>query len=181
MLLSILACKAIGGEIPLTALTGETQDISPWLQFEFYEPVYYATGKAIDNHNYVNFPLDTAKQKEIFVGVSYSVGNLMSFEVLTQDTQKVIYQSLVQLAKQNGPTNKKVEAKVKKEFVKEPDGRKPFGNKSLDPRFMDPQELVGRSYLSSEDTDGTRRQMKIVQRINDMKSVQDNDPEFVKL
>ena len=76
--------------------------------------MYYATGKAINNQDYVNFPSDTAEQKGNLAGVSYSVGDLMSFEVLTQDTQKVIYRLLVQSAKQNGPTNMKDEAEVKK-------------------------------------------------------------------
>ena len=95
MLLNIRACKAIGSEIILAALTRKTQDISSRIQLNFYELAYHATGKAIDDHDFANFSLDTAEQRCNFIVISCLVGDLMSFKVLTQATQKVIYHLLV--------------------------------------------------------------------------------------
>ena len=42
-LLNHIACLALGGKIPLLALTGITPDISIILLCTFYQPVFYAT------------------------------------------------------------------------------------------------------------------------------------------
>ena len=42
-LLNHIACTALGGKIPLFALTSITPDISIILLFTFYQPVFYAS------------------------------------------------------------------------------------------------------------------------------------------
>ena len=66
-LLAILACNAIGGEIPLTMLTGATQDISPWTKFYFWKEVYYATGDSLDYAASTQFPSNSSEGKGNFV------------------------------------------------------------------------------------------------------------------
>ena len=49
------ANASIGNAIPLQVLEGTTPDISPLLQFDFYEPVYYKI-------NEVEFPSETVEK-----------------------------------------------------------------------------------------------------------------------
>ena len=192
-LLSILACDAIGGEIPLTMLTGETQDISPWTKFHFWEEVYYAMGDSLDYAASTRFPSNSSEGKGNFVGVSYSIGDIMTFKILTQDTKRLVYRSLVRSAKEDLHKNLRADKKVRVETVdeeeeqgealptspeldaldqtpkvlKEPVNRKPFGNQDNDPRIIDPNDIIGQTYLDQSDTDGTRARMKIVELILD--------------
>jgi hypothetical protein len=83
---------------PLQALTGQTQDISILLPFHFWESVYYATGDALSYNSKVIFPSQTAEGKERFVGFGESVGDAMTFKILTNDTKRIIFRSSVRSA-----------------------------------------------------------------------------------
>ena len=74
----------LNGQIPLTQVTGETADISEYLDFGFYDEVWYK-----DNAGLSPF------QPGRWLGVSYRTGRLMCFHILTQ-TGKVISRSTVQ-------------------------------------------------------------------------------------
>ena len=89
---------------PLQALTGQTQDISILLPFYFWEPVYFATADALSYNTSVNFPSDSAEGSGHFVGFGDTVGNSMTFKVLTTDTNKFLYRSSVRSAI-NTPAN----------------------------------------------------------------------------
>jgi hypothetical protein len=69
--------------VPITVATGSTPDISPLLQFTWWEPVYY---KVDDS----DFPSETCEKQGQFVGIAEHVGHRMTFKVLTDDTQKVM-------------------------------------------------------------------------------------------
>lgn len=77
--------------IPLQAATGSTNDISPLLCFRWWEPVYYRLDDS-------NFPSDSREGRGRFVGIAETVGHIMTFKVLTDDTRKVIYRSSVRSA-----------------------------------------------------------------------------------
>ena len=74
----------LNGQIPLTQVTGETADISEYLDFGFYDEVWYK-----DNAGLSPF------QPGRWLGVSYRTGRLMCFHILTQNG-KVISRSTVQ-------------------------------------------------------------------------------------
>ena len=74
--------------VPLTHLTGTTVDISPLLRFHFWEKVYY---KAIDPA----FPSDSPEAMGHIVGISEHCGHMMTWKILTCDTQQIIFRSLV--------------------------------------------------------------------------------------
>jgi hypothetical protein len=83
------------GTTPLQALTGQTQDISILLAFSFWEPVYYATADKLGYSSSVSFPSGMTEGKGRFVGFGKSMGDALTFKILTDDTCKVIYRSAV--------------------------------------------------------------------------------------
>ena len=83
-------CNSIKG-VPIQKLNGSTNDISPILCFKFWEEVYYM-------HEDTKFPSEIVEGHGHFVGISEHVGNIMTFKILTSDTNKVIYRSVVRSA-----------------------------------------------------------------------------------
>jgi hypothetical protein len=80
-LLNHLATESIGWKTPMQILTGATSDISKFLQFYFWEPVYYSKFEP-------GFPSESTEEKGNFVGFSDTVGDEMTFKVLTENTKK---------------------------------------------------------------------------------------------
>jgi hypothetical protein len=85
-LLNHTSSKALSGAVPIQVLTGSTPNISPLLQFCWYEPVYYLVDDS-------PFPSDSREKCGHFVGIAEHVGHAMMFKVLTDDTQKIIDRS----------------------------------------------------------------------------------------
>ena len=83
---------------PLQKLTGQTPDISILLPFKFWEPVYFATGDALSYSGHVSFPAETAENVGRIVGFGTGVGDALTFKVLTDKTQRVLYRSSVRSA-----------------------------------------------------------------------------------
>ena len=78
------ANASIGHAVPMQVLTGVIPDISSLLQFDWYEPVYYKTEES-------HFPSMSNEKAGRFVGISEHVGHVLTFLVLTDDTQKIIH------------------------------------------------------------------------------------------
>ena len=91
MIMNLTANTSIVYSIPLQVLTGVTPDISPILQFDWYEPVYYKTEES-------HFPSMSNEKSGRFVGVSEHVGHALTFMILTDNTQTIIHQLVVQTA-----------------------------------------------------------------------------------
>ena len=72
----------------MTVLTGVTQDISALLHFHWYEHVYYRA----EEHP---FPSTSTEKAGHFVGFSENVGHTLTYAILTDDTNKIIYCSEV--------------------------------------------------------------------------------------
>ena len=51
-LLNAAACPALGGLTPLQAMTGQVPDISHFLHFPFWEPIYYKVDKSEPDHRF---------------------------------------------------------------------------------------------------------------------------------
>ena len=71
---------------------GFTPDISSFLQFEFYEPIYY-----FDEFN-SGFPFSKEKLGR-WLGPTENCGDAMTFFILTDDTNEIIARSSVRSAK----------------------------------------------------------------------------------
>jgi hypothetical protein len=97
------------GTVPLEKLTGQTQDILILLPFSFYEPVYYAIGDALAYNASVSFPSTSSEAMGWFVGFGESVGDALTFLVLSKETNKLIYRSSVR-STNTTPTNLRLQS-----------------------------------------------------------------------
>jgi len=152
----------------MEALTGSTPDISPMLQFHFWEPVYYAIEDA-------SFPSDSNEKFGHFVGIAETVGDALTFKVLTDDTQKIIYRSAVRSALNPTERNLRLSAlggessKPIQEIVKTrtPLEGEPNALKTVQMPTFSPEELIGRTYLTDPDEDGQSFRARIVCKIEE--------------
>jgi len=70
---------------PIEALTGQTPDISALISFHFWEPVNFLDPTDEE------FPSATKEKSGRFVGIAESVGDAMTYKILTDDTKQVLY------------------------------------------------------------------------------------------
>jgi len=71
-----LARRSLGWRCSVEWILGFTPDISVLLQFEFWEPVFYALYES-------GFPRDSMEHVGRFIGIHEDIGNPMTFKVLT--------------------------------------------------------------------------------------------------
>jgi hypothetical protein len=84
-LLSHLASAALDWKPPLQVLTGQTPDISKFLHFSCFKPIYY--------HAYSDtFPSTLNEEQGWWVGIAVHVGDALRYKILTKN-KKVIYRS----------------------------------------------------------------------------------------
>lgn len=99
--------KSLKWRTPMEVLTGQTTDISILLCFMFYDVVYVSRYEDADYRNQVG----SKKSNEIrghFVGFAWDVGHALTFEVLTDDTRKIIKRSRLRLGT-DGENNLKLD------------------------------------------------------------------------
>jgi len=84
---------------PLFALTGSTNDISMLLYFYFWQPVYLRHGESN------GFPSESKESHGHFVGFDEHVGHAMTFKVLANTLQKVLFRSAIRSAITPGEQN----------------------------------------------------------------------------
>jgi len=90
---SLLKCT------PIFVLTRSTNNISMILYFYFWQPVYYCNGEKPD------FPSESRESQGCFVGFVEHVGHAMTFKVLADDSQKVLYHSNIHSTLEHGEQN----------------------------------------------------------------------------
>jgi hypothetical protein len=164
MILNYTANASIGNNIPMQVLTGTTPDISAFLQFDFYEPVYYKTEES-------HFPSMSTEKSGHFAGISEHVGHALTFMILTDDTQKIIHRSIVRTAtdlasqnlRANVPTDQEPQVHVQSHIDDPVDGE---NTGAMRMPIIHPEELVGRT-LGITNDDGESTQLRIVEAIKD--------------
>ena len=72
-------------------LTGSTSDISAFLEFGFWDLVYYR----VDEHG---FPSDSDERLAHVVGIAPNVGDTLTYILLDCQTNKKLYRSTICLA-----------------------------------------------------------------------------------
>jgi hypothetical protein len=143
------------GGVPLQLLTGSTNDISPLLFFKWYEPVYYK----LDDSDFLS---NLKEKRGRWVGVSEHVSHAMTFKVLTDDTNKIIYRSNICTAtdpsSQNlheTPLNNSVVSIIKSRHDSSLPTSQVHGETTTVPiPIIDANEFVGRTYLLPPEPDG---------------------------
>ena len=99
-LLNATASPALGGLTPLQALTGQVPDISHFLQFSFWEPVYYKVDEREPDHR---FPSQSNEKRGHWVGFADNQGDHLTWKILTDDTNTIIIRSAVRSATKTSP------------------------------------------------------------------------------
>ena len=86
-----VAHESLNGQTPILCAHGFVPDISALLFFRWWEPVYFYD----DN---VSFPSDTKERRGRWVGVAETCGDVLTYMILTDDTEQVVYRSAVRSA-----------------------------------------------------------------------------------
>ena len=90
-----MAMESLKWRTPHEALTGTTPDISMIYRFRFYDRVYVKRDETTAGGK---FPSESDEMAGRFIGFSEHVGHQMTYAILTEDTNKIIYRSRVKLA-----------------------------------------------------------------------------------
>ena len=99
-LLNATASPALGGLTPLQALTGQVPDISHFLHFSFWEPIYYKVDESEPDHR---FPSQSNEKRGHWVGFAENKGDQLTWKILTDDTNTTIIRSTVRSAIHTSP------------------------------------------------------------------------------
>ena len=179
-ILNVSSNESLGWKTPYHVLFGQTPDISELFQFEFWEPVCFATGEQLDSYSKPNFPSTSHEKQGRFVGFSDTVGDKFCYKILTDDTQHVIHRSAVRSARNTNQVNRRLPSSVGEsdnliEIVKAPprdnignldtsDGDTP-SHKQIYGKVFDPDELIGKTYLMDKQDNGERFRAKVVSKV----------------
>ena len=184
--------------VPLILLTGITVDISALLRFHFWQKVYYMR---VDH----NFPSTSRESLGRIVGISEHVGPALTWIILTDDTQKLIYRSQVRpydasaanlrLDLFGGDSDSLTSTPfIKSRFesdgmdkqvttldIEADDTTEPLSEPSTNnvPIF-NPEDLVGRTFLLDTEEDGQRHRARIIKMIKDHDTELANNPTRIK-
>jgi hypothetical protein len=153
------------------------------LYFSFYEPVYYLVDET-------TFPSESKELCGRWVGVSENVGHFMTYKILTDDTRWIIHRSNIRSAADPNarnlhldPLNDEPPEVIRSLRKASPasDHGEDFSLHSMEPTdenperpstgddtvIVDPQELLGRTFLMDTQEDGQRLRARIVECISD--------------
>jgi hypothetical protein len=89
-LLNHLALDSLNWKTPMEVAFNQQPDISPFLQYHWWQKVYYA----VDN----TFPSQSPEKSGRWVGVAEKQGDILTYLILTDDTKQVLARSAVRPA-----------------------------------------------------------------------------------
>ena len=173
------------GRTPTGILTGSDPDISPLLCFTYHEPVYYSQSDA-------PFPSCSDERPGLWVGISESVGDQLTWKILTTDTDRptIVHRSNVRTALNIEQKNRRLEELAGEltapiqEIVKtrrpSPSENPTDASPPTRMSTIDPEELIGRTYLTDKEPDGTCQRAKIVRAIEQHSDELRSKPDVIK-
>ena len=175
-LLNATASPALGGLTPLQALTGQVPDISHFLHFSFWEPIYY---KVDENESDHRFPSQSNEKRRHWVGFADNKGDQLTWKILTDDTNTIIIRSAVRSATKTSP-NLRLDPPTGEDqpqdltsdvFVY---GRpNPDGSDTTPPMsIINFDDLLGRTFLLPMDENGERKRATISEHVKDLNQEQ---------
>ena len=170
------ATSTLNWTTPISYLTGTTNDISPLLRFQWYEPVCY---KLDDS----DFPSESRELRGRFVGIAKHCGHAMTIKILTDDTQKIIYRSNVRSALDKKALNLRLDPlniNLLKKSPKIIKGRDVANGENRNMPIVDPIDLIGRTFLKEPDENGEMHRARIVECIKEHKNNIANDKLNIK-
>ena len=171
-LLNATASPALGGLTPLQALTGQVPDISHFLHFSFWEPIYY---KVDESEPYHRFPSQPNEHRGHWVGFAVNKGDHLTWKILTDDTNTITIRSAVRSATKTSPNLRLDPPKGEDQpqdltsdvFVY---GRpNPIGSDNTPPMsIINFDDLLGRTFLLPMDENGERKRATISEHVKDL-------------
>ena len=175
-LLNHLAHKSLNIQVPLTKMFGVTVDISAFLNFTFWQPVYYAAEN--------KWPSESAEKSGRWVGIAPNVGDALTYTILTDDTNKLIFRSAVRARDGKTNENKRLDT------FKGDEATKPIRNVITSPENaapnvhapnFSPDDLLGRTFLQQPTESGERFRATIVRKIIEMEGQEEKIKFLLKL
>ena len=171
-LLNATASPALGGLTPLQALTGQVPDISHFLHFSFWEPIYYKVDESEPDHR---FPSQSNEKRGHWVGFADNKGDHLTWKILTDDTNTIIIRSAVRSATKTSPNLRLDPPKGEDQpqdltsdvFVY---GRpNPDGSDNTPPMsIINFDDLLGITFLLPMDENGERKRATISEHVTDL-------------
>ena len=170
-LLNATASPALGGLTPLQALTGQVPDISHFLHFSFWEPIYYKVDENEPDHR---FPSQSNEKRGHWVGFADNKGDHLTWKILTDDTNTIIIRSAVRSATKTSPNLRLDPPKGEDPSDLTSDvfvyGRpNPDGSDHTPPMsIINFDDLLGRTFLLPMDENGERKRATISEHVKDL-------------
>ena len=164
--------------MPYEKMWGVMPDISAMLEYHFYKPVYYKAVKPA-------FPGENTELQGWFVGISENVGHAMTYLILTQNNT-IVEWSVTRTASMPGAFQN-MKANYEKGLFKGKQDEE-FVHSVMEDRVnaggqlptIDPDELIGRTYIEPPQDDGTQRRVTIDDIQPEYKSEVDIAPDLYK-
>ena len=171
-LLNATSSPALGGLTPLQALTGQVPDVSQFLHFSFWEPIYYKVDENEPDHR---FPSQSNEKRGHWVGFADNKGDHLTWKILTDDTNTIITRSAVRSATKTSPNLRLDPPKGEDQpqdltsdvFVY---GRpNPDGSDHTPPMsIINFDDLLGRTFFLPMDENGERKRATISEHVKDL-------------
>ena len=164
------------GAVPLQLLTGDTPDISPLLRFHFWEKVYFKKATTA-------FPSDSVESVGHVVGISEHCGHALTYKVLSTKTLKVLHRSLLRPAVTDDSNIRaeslggEIQDVIHSGHPSDPE--QPNTPPPPSP-IVDPDELIGRTFIMHAQPDGQQLRARIVKLIDDHDYKLENNKERIK-
>ena len=180
-LLNHTSSQQLDGKVPLQVLTGITQDISALLRFHWYESVYFREDET-------SFPSETAESRGRFVGFADHVGHALTFAILTDDTNKIVYRSEVRSAvntthpnlRANNWGDDEESLPDSQQIIRtRADTDRENGEQLRPMALIDVDDLIGRTF-QTPDSKGINQEKTIVEVLKDHENSTLNDPEHIR-
>ncbi len=93
-ILNITACEPLGYRTPTEVALGHSVDISPYIAYEWWEPVYYLA------YEDPSFP-ESKEKLGRFCGPVSNCGDLMTFKIYVKETHQILHRSVLRSAKED--------------------------------------------------------------------------------
>ena len=142
--------------MPIQALTGQVPDISHFLHFCFWEPVYYSY-KVDENEPDHRFPSHSNEKRGHWVGYADNRGDHLTWKILTDETNQII----------TGPTMRQDRPQDLTSNVFVYGRSHPHGSEDILPMstiYFD--DFLGRTFLLAMDENGERKRATISDHVN---------------
>ena len=99
-LLNVTASPALGDLIPIQALTGQVPDISHFLHFSFWEPVFNKVDENEPDHRFLS---QSNEKQGHWVGFADNKGDHLTWKILTDETNQIITRSAIRSTTKPSP------------------------------------------------------------------------------